>query len=47
MGYNPDNPCPVCGSCFSDNIPFRSWNWICRGCGNNFDNKNQIWEKTK
>jgi len=44
MGNNPDNPCPICGSFMHDNIPVFSYNWICRLCGNKFDNLKGVWQ---
>ena len=42
MGYNLYNECPRCGSRYSDNL--HGYIWLCRGCNNRFDNKNQTWE---
>lgn len=47
MGYNPENPCPLCKSAMHENIPLFSWTWVCRGCGNRFDNQQGRWEYTE
>lgn len=52
MGHNPKNCCPVCGSAYSDmkSMDRNSsdfWIWICRGCGNEYDNKNDLWKFRK
>lgn len=41
MGYNPENPCPVCSSSYSDNTD--GWIWKCRNCNNLFNNQTGIW----
>ena len=45
MGVNNDNPCPICGSIYSEYAG--AYLSTCRGCGNTFDAKAWTWEKTK
>ena len=42
MGVNPDNPCPKCGSIYSDNT--MGYLWACRRCGAIYDNSSRKWD---
>lgn len=43
MGVNPDNPCPTCGSCYSEYIGENIHK--CRHCDNYFDTGTQLWKE--
>ena len=45
MGVNNDNPCPRCGSVYSDYAGDSIF--TCRGCNNIFNNSVKTWEMTK
>ncbi len=45
MGVNNNNPCPICGSIYSEYAG--AYLSTCRGCGNTFDAKAWTWEKIK
>ena len=45
MGVNNDNPCPICGSVYSEYAG--EYLSTCRGCGNTFDAKEWKWHSVR